>query len=208
MGICLSCLGFLPSGNTNQNNRSHSQDDSAINTSMEMDHLLTTFMQNTELLEFTLSRLPESEKWTFLDAVGRLLLRRYERTCSIDDINGAITMEEKTIELIPVDHPNRATYLNNFGIALRSRFERTGSIDNLDRAIMTNEQAIESTPVDHADRAAYLNNLEVALQMRFSRTGSMDDLDHAIVTIEQAIELTSVDNPDLVGRLNSLGNAL
>ena len=146
-------LGSSTLRNSNEDDRSQPPADSSVDTSTEIDHLLTLFMLNAELLEFALSTLPEAEKGALLDAVGMKLLDRFEQTDSIGDLNRAIMMEENAVESIPDDHPDRAMYLNNLGIALQSRFERTGSMEDLDRAIVTKEQAVESTPDDHPDRA-------------------------------------------------------
>ena len=174
---------------------------------MEIDRLLNVFTQNVELQELMLSQLPESERGVLLDAIGMESLERFKRKGSIDDLDRAITMEEKAVESTPVDHPDRAGYLNNLGIALQSRFERTGSMDDLHRAIATNEKAVESTPLDHPTRAGRLNNLGSALQSRFERTGWVDDLIRAIVIKEQAVESTPVNHPDRAAMLNNLGNA-
>src|SRR5271169_3350615 len=100
------------------------------------------------------------------------LCERFKRTGSMDDLNGAIAMNE---ELTPEDHPFRVMCLNNLGSGLRTRFESTGSMDDLNRAVTMNEQAVASTL------------LGSALQTRFERTGSTEDLNRAIATKEQAV---------------------
>src|SRR5208282_900540 len=131
-------------------------------------------MLRVELLELTLPIFPESSRWDFLHQLGIRLLVRFQRTHRIDDLNWAITIEERALELIPNEDPNHAGILTNLGIALQSRFERTGSMEDLDRAIEKNEQAVESATVDHPNRAMYLNNLGKALQSRFERTESAE----------------------------------
>jgi tetratricopeptide (TPR) repeat protein len=190
------------SGNNNQ------AADDIEGTSMEVDRLLTLLMQNAELLEFSLSKLPESERWVLLNGIGVRFLERFLQTGSIDDVDRAIAIEERAIESASVDHSDRAMCLSNLGVALEMRFKRIGSLDNLDRAIVTNTQAVELTPVNHPNRAGRLNNLGNALQSRFERMGSMDDLDRAIMTKEQAIELTPVNHPNRAMYLNNLGTAL
>ena len=65
---------------------------------MQIDQLITLCVQNVELLEYLLSKLQESEKGILLDGVGMKLVERFERMGSVDDIDRAITMEEKAIE--------------------------------------------------------------------------------------------------------------
>ena len=172
---------------------------------MEIDQLVTEFIQNAGLPEVV---LPESTRGAVLAAVGLKLQERFLRTGSKDDLDRAIMMEEQAIASTPDDHPVRAGYLNNLGNVLQSRFERTGSMDDLDRAITTIEQAVSSTPNDHPNHATYLSNLGSALRSRFERTGSMDDLDRAITTNEQAVSSTPDDHDNRGMYLNNLGSAL
>ena len=170
---------------------------------MEDSGWLEALVQDAELQEPALSGSLE-----LFTIVAMEMVDRYERTGLADDIDLAIKMAKKAVELTPVDHPDRAMHLNNFGNVLQSRFERTGSMDDLEHAIATTEQAIELTPHGHPDRAAMMNNLGNVLQMRFERTGSMDDLHRAVVANERAVESTPADHPDRAATLNSLGNAL
>ena len=175
---------------------------------MEMDQLVTVYMQNTEVLESALSQVPESERWGLLHTIGIQLLTRFERTNSIDDLDWAITMEERAFEFTSNENPYHGAILNNLGSALQIRFKRTGSMADLDRAIEKSEQAVELTPVDHPSHAMYLSNLGNILQSRFERMGSMEDLDRAIEKNRKAVELTPAGYPGHAIHLNNLGNAL
>jgi tetratricopeptide (TPR) repeat protein len=126
----------------------------------------------------------------------------------MDDLNGAIIMNERAVESIPSDHPDRAVILNNLGITLQSRFERTGSIDDIDRAVTINEQAVISTPIDHPGYIRTLENLGAALQSRFERTRSKNDLQRAITANEQAISSIPNDHPDRAIVFSNFGIAL
>lgn len=120
-----------------------------VSGSMDIAHLIPTFMQNAELFKLVLSTLPESKRVGLLADVGIALLDRFEQTGSMEDLNRAIVINEQAVESTPDDHADRARMLNNLGIALQSRFEQTGSINDLGCAVITNEQAVESTPDRH-----------------------------------------------------------
>ena len=176
--------------------------------SMEDDKAKPRSLQDSEFLESVLSGVPESEQSDFLDSIGTYLLTRFETTGSMDDLDAAIALEERCLELTSNEHPNHAGRLNNLGIALRFRFERTGSMEDLDRVIEKQEQAVESTPLGHPNHAGMLSNLGSALELRFERTGSVEDIDQAIEKQEQAVETTPVDHPNHAMYLSSLGIAL
>jgi len=176
-------------------------------TSMDIDRLITLCVQKAEVLEYVLTKLPDSKKWLLLDGVAMELVKRFQEMDSVDDIDRAITLEERAIETTTASR-DRASVLKNLGIALQSRFERNASMDDLDRAITAKEQAVELTPIDDPSYAASLSNLGIALQRRFERLGVMDDLNNGITKIEQAVKATPGDDPDQAMYLNNLGNGL
>jgi tetratricopeptide (TPR) repeat protein len=133
---------------------------------------------------------------------------RFNHTGSTDDVNQAIAIYEKAIELTPDDHPKRPLRLCNFGNALVSSFERNGeSREALDRAVLAYEEAVSSTPVDHPSRPQFLTGLSIALQEVHSLTKSLSVLQQAIERNEQAVSSTP-DGPDRVIYLNNLGVSL
>jgi hypothetical protein len=156
-----------------------------------------SLIQDPESLETALSQLnDESEKGVFLSRIGASLLKEYAQTGSNDNLLYAIAMEEKALELISSESPDRAVVLTNLGIALQWRFERMGLMKDLDRAIDTSEQAVVSTPVNDPNRAGRLNNLGSALRSRYERMGSMEDLAHVIDASEKIVESTPMNRPD------------
>jgi hypothetical protein len=93
---------------------------------MEIDQLITVFMQNEELLESGLSQFSESERGRLLNEVGMKFFERYERTGLIDDLDRTIKMEEKAIESTPADHPDRMGWFNNLGTHCRVDSRKQG----------------------------------------------------------------------------------
>ena len=88
-----------------------------------------------------------------------MLVMRFERTGSIDDLNRAVDVSGMAVDATPQDDPDRALYLNRLGHALHTRFGQSGSIDDLNRAIDVGGMAIDATPQAAPERAGYSNNL-------------------------------------------------
>ena len=84
------------------------------------------------------------------------LIRNYERTGIIEDLNKAISIIEQVIDMTPQGSIHLAGMLSNFGAMLGMRFERTGSMGDLNRAVDVADMAVNATSQDHPDRAAML----------------------------------------------------
>ncbi|KAB5581189.1 hypothetical protein GE09DRAFT_1213598 [Coniochaeta sp. 2T2.1] len=142
----------------------------------------------------------------WLNNLGNMLERRYERRGEMAYLDEAITIARQAVASTPHDHPGRAAMLNNLGNKLRSRYERRDEIADLEEAITLARQAVDQTPHDHLARAVWLNNLGSMLGRRYERTGEMADLEEAITLARQAVEQTPDDHPDQSTWLNNLGN--
>ncbi|KAI0312531.1 CHAT domain-containing protein [Amylostereum chailletii] len=136
----------------------------------------------------------------YLSSLGASFLARFTRLGRLDDLDGAIHVQQQVDELIPDDHVSRAKHLN-------ARFQRLGRLEDLDNAIRAQQQAIELTPEGHADKAAYLSSLGVSLLARFTRLGRLDDLDGAIRAQQQVIELTPQGHASKAACLGNLGDS-
>ncbi|KAF2675633.1 hypothetical protein K458DRAFT_212328, partial [Lentithecium fluviatile CBS 122367] len=79
------------------------------------------------------------------------LIRNYERTGIIEDLNKAFAIMEQILDMTPQGSVHRASMLSNFGVILGKRFERTGSMDDLNRAVDAADRAANATPQDHSD---------------------------------------------------------
>ncbi len=133
------------------------------------------------------------------------LLRRFEKTAKIVDLDEAIRIARKALESTLPDSPSYAAYSSTLGVQLWKRFEHTGKPADLDEAIAMTEKAVESSlPNDH-NYPLYLNHLGIVLQRRFTQTGETATLDKAITMAGQAAEY---DHPDRAAFLNTLGKML
>lgn len=64
-----------------------------------------------------------------------MLGKRFELTGKIIDLNRAVELSGKAIEVTPLGHPDRGIWLSNFGYWLGTQFMQTGEIEALNRAI-------------------------------------------------------------------------
>lgn len=162
----------------------------------------------TELaLQWIDTTTPADARNGLLLNLGTLLLRRYETTGSLPDLERAITLQQQAGSSIATDSPLRGAFHNELSVSLLTRFEQKGSMKDLDRAIGAINEAISSAS-SHSDRSVLLNNKAMTLQTRFEQTGSIEDLTQAIAALDEALFATPHDEPNRPALLTSLGNAL
>jgi CHAT domain-containing protein len=154
------------------------------------------------------ARSQERFQLAAMNDAGGIFLQRYWSAGHIADLNRAIELLQRAVDLTPPDSPDRPDYLNNLGIGLRARYARSGRLEDLDAAIAAYGQALAATPPDSPDRPDYLNNLGIGLRARYARSGRLEDLDAAIAAFEQALDATPPDSPDRPAILNNLGIGL
>ena len=93
-----------------------------------------------------------------LSNLGISLHKRFEQTGFTEDLDRAITMNEKAVASRPIDHPDRSALLCHLAGTLLRRFLKTGSTDYVNRAIITYEHAFaaETSPPSVRLKAASL----------------------------------------------------
>jgi len=174
----------------------------------KMEEFRSLLADDPEFLPFLMSTAPQSDICVLLDELAIEFLETFELKGVNDDLSKAIELEEKVLEAMASQDPDRVRILETLGGALLRRYKISGSPVDLDRAIERDEEAVALTPMDDPDRAGRLSNLGVALQNQYERTKLMVDLDRAIENREQAVASTRVDHPEYVEYVNNLGIAL
>jgi tetratricopeptide (TPR) repeat protein len=139
---------------------------------------------------------------------GGVYLRRYWRWGEAGDLDRALGLWMRAVQLTPADSPDLPSILNNLGTGLSARYARSGELEDLRRAIESYERAVQLTPADSPDLPSRLNNLGNGLRARYARSGELEDLRRAIESYERAVQLTPADSPDLPSILNNLGTGL
>jgi tetratricopeptide (TPR) repeat protein len=172
-----------------------------------MNDLNRAIEANKQSVEFRADNA--SQYASRINSLGCALQKRFSRTGSKDDIDGAIVAMETAI-LQAQEHPDRALYHNNLGMALHSRFTQSRLKDDLDRATTSYHQAVGSSPhiQSKPDQAMYLSNLGSALHDQFELTDLLDDLEQAISVKKQAVNCISNVHSDHAVYLNNLATSL
>lgn len=49
---------------------------------------------------------------------------------NVEDLDAAISIQTKAVDLMPDGHPDKPMYLNNLGISRRHRFGHLGNVDD------------------------------------------------------------------------------
>ncbi|KAG2745480.1 hypothetical protein P692DRAFT_201848294 [Suillus brevipes Sb2] len=132
-----------------------------------------------------------------------MLMTRFERRGSDDDLDEAITLQSEllvshpvALALRPVGHTDRSMSLNNLANQLSTRFDHRGNAEDLDEAIALHREALALRPS--------LNNLANRFSTRFDHRGNADDLDEAIALHREALALHPVGHTDRSMSLNNL----
>ena len=114
------------------------------------------------------------------------------------DLEGAVAVGRRSVELAPADHPERALILHNHGYALLERFGRTRSAEDLDGAIDLAREAAATMPGDAPHYAACLSNAGMALTRRFELRGHLPDITEAVDRLREAVRAAPADNQVLL----------
>ncbi|MGW5381069.1 tetratricopeptide repeat protein [Nocardia sp. NPDC003963] len=157
-----------------------------------------------------------------LGTFGLVLGARYERTGAPADLDEAVDMCRRAVQLTASGHADRAVWLkdspaeyaeraiwrNALGNLLRIRSQRTAARADLDEAVDMCRRAVQDTVHDDPSRGACLTTLGAVLQARFARTDTPLDLYEAIEVGRRAVRTTPVEDPEYAVSLNNLGHAL
>ncbi|KAI9572256.1 hypothetical protein HD554DRAFT_2068384 [Boletus coccyginus] len=106
----------------------------------------------------------------------------------MEDLDEAIVLNRKALDLFPQGHPNWSTSLNNLASCLTARYDQLGRW-------MTRE-ALDLFPLGHPNRAVSFNNLVHHLFTRYDQLGGMDDLDDATLLGREALDSFPRGHPD------------
>ncbi|KIM79025.1 hypothetical protein PILCRDRAFT_10686 [Piloderma croceum F 1598] len=135
--------------------------------------------------------------------LGGLLGERFSRTSESGDLNKAIKLLRKAVEL-PVSHAQRPAACFNLALAL---YARSGELSELDNAVSLFRESLERWGPTHPDRSTALISIASALWNHFEIMGQMADLDNAIKSHREA-QLLSIPDMERYKSLNNLAASL
>ncbi|KAI0085868.1 TPR-like protein [Irpex rosettiformis] len=136
------------------------------------------------------------------------VFHRYEETENPNDLEQAMEIAQRVLELTPKGDQDYLSHLMSFAITLYARYERYGNLEDLRKSVETKVLVCDSTPDDHPHRPSRLHNLANSLLSRFKSLGDLQDLDAAVDAERRVVELTPLDDSRRSVRLCALGNAL
>ena len=157
-----------------------------------------------DILQLTQYSSESASTWA---GIGSSLLKRYQHTYAIQDLESATTLIGLACDSTPYDHPLRSNRFNSLATCFGRRFERWGNIQDVNRALDLSSEAFRSCSRDSPDLPMYANCIGSFHGLRYQRFGLVDDLEAAISWIECAIRATpvhSIDSADLHSNLGAM----
>ncbi|KAB8275425.1 hypothetical protein BDV30DRAFT_236792 [Aspergillus minisclerotigenes] len=143
------------------------------------------------------------------------------------DLEEAIGLFTKAVEVTPNTDPTLISYLSNLGSSLEGRYDlfghrgfledatwlsrklerrykRTENINDLEETIRVLHQAVDATPANDSNLLTYLANQIDSLESRYYRREVISDLECAIRLSRKAVKILPVGHPDFAGWLRNL----
>ncbi|VDB96097.1 unnamed protein product [Peniophora sp. CBMAI 1063] len=130
------------------------------------------------------------EKATYLSTLGKVFQSRFERMKDPLDIEHAVSLQRRALELTSDTHPDRPKRLADIGHALYFQYLQSNVPGDLPDAVAFLRRAVELTGDDHPELPMRLSNYSLVLHAQFDANRDLDVLSLAISTLERATELT------------------
>jgi len=144
----------------------------------------------------------------FLDLLGELMLERFRRTGSDDDLEASVKFATQALASIPESDPMWPGIANNLALKLRQRSHKTSSTKDLEKGIQLCKKAL-SLPTQYVHfRQRLLSTLGILLGLLFRRRGDMVDLQEAIQVSRETLTLADPGTDNKAIEYNNLGNRL
>ncbi|KAG9126677.1 hypothetical protein FRC07_002467 [Ceratobasidium sp. 392] len=141
----------------------------------------------------------------YLQALGCIYLRLFERSGRTEDLEKSIVYWEQVAPKISNDHPHRNALLHDLGCSYLRLFERLGRLEDLDKSINIQESMVFLIPDNDPNKPSSLCSLGAAYARLFQRLGRQEDLEKSNIYIKQAVVLTPDDHPLKRRLLHNLG---
>ncbi|KAH7174990.1 CHAT domain-containing protein [Fusarium flagelliforme] len=173
--------------------------------SLELQHLEAAVEATHKAVEIATRA---SDLAYFLDLLGELMLERFRRTGSDDDLEASVQFATQALGSIPENDPMWPGIVNNLALKLRQRSHKTSSTNDLEKGIQLCKRAL-SLPTQYVHfRQRLLSTLGILLGLLFRRRGDMDDLQEAIQVSRETLTLADPETDNKAIEYNNLGNRL
>ena len=132
------------------------------------------------------------------------LWEQFQAKGELTDLENAISIQQKVVELTDDGHPDKPGRLSNLGSSQGTCFGHLSELADLENAISNQQKAVELTDDGHPDKPDRLLNLGNSQQTRFRCLGELADINSAISNQKKAVELTDDGHPSKPGHLLNL----
>ncbi|WP_243794693.1 tetratricopeptide repeat protein [Saccharopolyspora gloriosae] len=149
-----------------------------------------------EALDIAAEQRDVSGETNLCDDLGRLRLARFHRSAGMNDLNRAVRLLSRAVELTAPDDQERSNRYTALARAHRLRFDRTGTLSDLDEAVSMYQQAVAFAKPSAGPRP--LADLATNLRTRFEHIGSPGDLSAALDAQREAVA-AATDAPERWG---------
>lgn len=127
-----------------------------------------------------------------------------QTTKLLTDLDQVVDANDKLLEKIPLDHPERPNLLISSSGVLKDRYQKTGCLENLDRAISIAEQATSIEKTRHKLRGHALRLQSELLEER----NEPGDLATALILNRKTLEIPAEALVNRMANLMGLSNRL
>jgi tetratricopeptide (TPR) repeat protein len=107
------------------------------------------------------------------------------------DLEEAIKVLKKAINMTPETHPDWAERVHNLSITIDDKYAWSLEISDLEQAILYHRIAVGATSEEHPGRTAYMYDLAMSLRHRYLRKKTLPDFEEAIQCLQSALHQVS-----------------
>jgi hypothetical protein len=158
---------------------------------LEMETPITSTVENQE------------DQIIFAINLKNSLVRRFEQTRRMGDIDAIIQVSKDILTLMPKQRHDRMDCLNYLDTALQERFQAFSCKADLKATVTVNKEKVKVAVEDEC-RSTSLNNVAALCFQLYQRTGSLSSLNDAVEACTETIKLTSKEDPEDVIILGTL----
>ncbi|KZT04056.1 uncharacterized protein LAESUDRAFT_786379 [Laetiporus sulphureus 93-53] len=142
-----------------------------------------------------------------LNDLENFFSRRFRHLQNLADVNLAIAVQQKAVQLTPDNHANKPDWLSNLGNSFLSCFKHLGNLADVDQAIAAQQEAVQLTLDDHVNKPDWLSNLGNSFLSHFEHLDNLADVEQAIAVQQKAIHLTRDNHAPKPEWLSNLGQS-
>ena len=145
---------------------------------------------------------------TALIQLGGALRARFAWQGRREDLDEALMLGRRAVELAGDQHPQPEALLSHLGNCLLDMFDLTDSAEMLDEAIAVKQAALDSVVPGNPVRCVLMTNLGNALRNRASRFGDRASAERAVDLGRQALRLVAGWSPQRPVIISGLATSL